>query len=411
MRVTRREFLPSFAALVASIPTIASAEEPVNKRINPTELEKFDPTLVKFLRWVDPNLSGLIINLLYYFIEPLIFHHKNYKKLKNGIGNITEADLIHNNSDRWANAMASTMSSFLAYSARFPFTAWAASSSTKDSEDIKRQNKVFSDFMTINTYYGQILADRYLTNAFQHELREVYKKVLKEEPGYGCKPWAIPLSKNIDIIREIYPSVAKEVSSDLKTSVNKLKDLTVKPNSENLAIKWVQSRRNQLDLLLIFLSYISTFADIVPLTTANKIKVYTANTATGRTIASFPALALLSKDLLKRLKNKGDIEGYNETKVMSAAYLYNAPIYYVINSSIQSVVDTTLDFKKYSDSDIAYSNLREIIGAVTGSIIYLFVQYKLESLIRSSNKESDKDAIKRGLLSQFADWYIEPDSK
>ena len=58
----------------------------------------------------------------------------------------------------------------------------------------------------------------------------------------------------------------------------------------------------------------------------------------------------------------------------------------------------------------ALSNLREIIGAVTGSIIFMFLQYKLESAIRSNIKESRKGLVKESPFTKFANWYIKPDS-
>ncbi|MBI3308319.1 MAG: hypothetical protein HYZ79_03000 [Candidatus Melainabacteria bacterium] len=417
MRITRREFLPTFAALAAGIPSFLKAEENDNSQISLADKEKqldklsknqeVNSDLIKTLRWIDPNLSSLVINLSYAFSEPIVFHRINYKKFKQGIGDITEADLIHNNSDKWANAMASAVSYFLAYSVRFPFTAWAAKDSLESPDEVKRQNKVFSDFMTINTYYGQTIADRYLTNTFQHELREAYKKLLRENPTYELQPWAIPLSETVEILRSIYPPVAKGISSDvvqLRKDVSKLKD-------KEVAIEWMKSRRNQLDLLLVFLSYASTFVDIVPLITADNVQIYTANTATGRMVANLPCQALLCKDLLKRLKDKGDLEGYNEERVMATAGLYNVPTYFVINSSIQALVDSGLGFKEYTDRDVAYSNLREIVGSVTGCIIYMFIQYNLESAMRSNIKNHEKGLVKEHILTKFADWYLKPDPK
>ena len=409
MKITRREFLPAFAAFAATLPALASAHEPDNEETPQTTtntLEKHDSSLVKTLRFIDPNLSGMIINLSYYFSEPIIFHKINYKKLKNDDGNITEADIIHNNSDRWANAISTTISYFIAYSARLPFTLWVANDSRESTADIKRQNKVFSDFMTMNIYYSQTFVDRYLTNAFQHELREAYKKILKEKLEYKYQPWAIPLSEVFKILHNISPSVKSAISKDIKTNAKRLKALTDK----QVPIDWIKSRRNQLDLLLIFLSYVGTFVDIIPLLTRNKVQAYTANTATGRLLGNFPCQAVLTKDLLKKLKDKGDIEGYNEEKVMSIAGLYNSPSYYIINSAIQSFFDSTLNLKKYSDSDVAYSNAREFAGAIIGSIIFMFLQYKLESSIRSNMKDSNKGATKESLFTQFANWYIEPDS-
>ena len=181
--------------------------------------------------------------------------------------------------------------------------------------------------------------------------------------------------------------------------------------NKELATGWMKSRRNQLDLLLVFLSYVSTFVDFIPLATGDKVPIYTANTATGRAVGNIPYNGVLCRDLLKRLKEKGDEEGYNEEKVVATAGLYNAPLYFVINSLIQSLCDSQFSFKEYSDSDVAYSNLREIIGAVNGSIIYMFFQYKLESLIRSHMKDSNKGLKERNLLTQFSSWYIEPKHK
>ncbi|GEM_PF-3507662 len=416
--------MPAFAALGASFAGIASANEVHPKHAEPVKpneppkkevlneaakTSEQDSTAIEVLRWIDPNLSSLIINLTYCFTEPIIFHKNNLERLKKGIGGISEADLIHNNSDRWANAMASAMSYLLAYSARFPFTVWVANESSEGSEEVKKQNRVFSDFMTINTYYGQTFADRYLTNAFQHELRQAYKKVLMENPQYKYQPWAIPLSKTIQIFRDIYPPIKSSVKEDVKESAGALKRLG--SINENLAVEWLRSRRNQLDLMLIFLSYVGTFTDIPSLITGNKLNANSANTATGRVIANLPCQAVLCKNLLKKLKEKGDMDGYNEEKVMSAAGLLNGPIYYAINSAIQSVTDSALGLKKYSDTDVAFSNLREIIGAINGSIIFMFLQYRLESTVRANIKDTKKGLAKEGMVSRFANWYIEPDVK
>ena len=257
----RREALKSMALgavalATSSMPALVSAqEEPDSKTIPQTEDLEDDSTFIKTLRFIDPNLSSMIINLTYYFTEAIIFHKANYKKLIDGTGNITEAELIHNNSDRWANAMATAISSVVSYTGRFPFTLWVANDSSKNTIEAKRQNKLFSDFMTINTYYGQTVADRYLTNPFQHELREAYKKILKEKPEYKYQPWAIPISEVTEIFRSILPTVYSEGSRDIRRSTTNLKKLT----DEKTRTEWLTSRRNQLDLLLIFLSYISTF--------------------------------------------------------------------------------------------------------------------------------------------------------
>ncbi len=412
MKITRREFIPAFAAFGASFASIASANEVNPKNIEPVKLKEppndplkdQDSTAIETLRWIDPNLSELIVTITYCFTESIVFHKINYKKLKKGIGGITEADLIHNNSERWSNAMATAISCLLTYAGRFPFTAHIANSSSGSSEEVRTENQVFSDFMTINAYYGHIFADRYLTNAFQHELREAYKKVLNENPQYEYSPWAIPLKKTIQTLRDIAPTVKNEIVQDFKTSINNLGNITDK----KVAFQWAKSRRNQLNLLLVPLSYISTFVDYIPLATANKVPIYTANTATGRAVADLPRQHILWKDLLKKLKDKGDIEGYNEEKVIASAGLYNGPIYYVINSSIQSVVDSAFNLKELSSKEVAYSNLREIIGAVNGSIIFMFMQYKLESSIRSNTKDSNKVLKEESIFTRFANWYIEP---
>ncbi len=412
MKITRREFIPAFAAFAAGCRGLANTPKTDQKEKTAQEekvdaAKELDSAAIKTLRLADPNLTNLIISLTYCFTEPIVFHKINYEKLKKGIGSISESDLIHNNSDRWANAMASTMSYFLAYAGRFPFTVWIAKESSNSSEERKRQSRVFSDFMTINTYYGQTLADRYLTNAFQHELRESYKKLLKENPEYKYQPWAIPMSKTIQTLRDITPTVKNEIVRDVKTSINNFKEI----KNEKVALEWVQSRKNQLNLLLIFLSYASTFVDYIPLATANKVPIYTANTATGRIIANLPCQYLLCNDLLKRLKAKGDIEGYHEEKVMASAGLYNGPLYYAVNSSIQSTVDSVFNLKKLSDKEIAYSNLREIIGAVNGCIVFMFLQYKLESTIREKFKNQGTETERKSLATRFANWYIESHDK
>ena len=408
MKITRRQFLPAFAAFTAGCTGLANTaiSKEIDQKKKTDEVKEPDSATIKALRLADPNLTNLIINLTYCFTEPIVFHKINYEKLKKGIGSISESDLIHNNSDRWANAMASTMSYFLAYAGRFPFTVWIAKESSNSSEEIKRQSRIFSDFMTMNTYYGQTLADRYLTNAFQHELREAYKKLLKENPEYKYQPWAIPMSKTIQTLRDIAPTVKDEIKHDFKASINNLKEL----KSEKAALEWIQSRKNQLNLLLIFLSYASTFVDYIPLATANKIPIYTANTATGRLVANLPCQYLLCNDLLKRLKAKGDLEGYHEEKVMGSAGLYNGPLYYAVNSSIQSTVDSVFKLKKLSDKEIAYSNLREIIGAINGCIVFMFLQYNLESKIREKFKNQGAETDQKNLATRFANWYIDSDN-
>jgi len=414
VKITRREFFPALGAFTAFAATLTDADKSCSEEINltsqtmpadkPNDLKKPDPTSIEILRLIDPNLSNLIVNLTYYFTEPIVFHKLNYEKFKQGKGDISEENLIHNNSDKWANAMACLFSYFIAYAARFPFTLWIAKESSDNSPDIKRQSKIFSDFMTINTSYGQTLTDRFLTNSFQHELREAYKKLLRENPKYGYQPWAIPLGKTIQTIKDIYPPVIGQVSQECKNGIGKLKNLT----SKNHAIEWMSSKRNQLDLLLIFLSYVMTFVDIIPLVTGGKVNAYTANTATGRLLGSIPCQALLCKDLIKKLKEQGDIEGSKEERVMATAGLYNVPLYFVINSAIQSVFDSAFNLKQYSDNDVAYSNLREIIGTVNGSIIYMFIQYKLESSLRANIKKSDNDGVKESPFTRFAGWYIKP---
>jgi len=416
MKITRREFLPVLAGVVTSFcfpgykkrrASLQETDKPksLEEKLK-TELENEKP-LINALRWIDPNLSELIVNVLYCFSEPLIFHKINHQKFKKGLGNLTEADLIHNNSERWANAVSTLISYFVTYPGRFPFTVYIAQNSLNSSQDIKRKNRIFSDFMTINHYYGHVFVDRYLTNAFQHELREAYKKILKENPQYEYKPWAIPLNKTIQIIQDIFPTVKDDVKNDFKNGISNFKNLQI----DSSATDWLKSRKNQLNMLLIFLSYISSFVDVVPLVTGDQIQAYTANTATGRMIANLPSQSILCKDLLRRLKEKGDIEGYNEEKVISSAALYNAPLYYVINSSIQSFIDSFFNLKQYSDKEVAYSNLRETIGAVTGSIIFMFLQYKFESSFRSHSKISREEEMNPNLLTRFANWYIEPEEE
>lgn len=405
MKITRREFIPAFAALLAGT-SLAHAEESNKEQevpqVKPDTPQEPDSDLIKALRLIDPNLSLLITNLIYCLTESMIFYKMNYEKLKNNTGNISEADLIHNTSDKWAIALSHTISSLIAYSVRFPFTVWIANGSSENPADVKRKGRILSDFMTINTFYTEATIHRYLTNAFQHELREAYKKILKEEPQYKCQPWAIPMSKAMQNIREIYPAVVSSVSQEFKAGTQKLKNIT----SDAHAIEWMQSRRNQLDLLLIFLSYIGTFVDIIPLVTANQIKAYTANTATGRMIGTLPANTIIARNILQRLKDKGDKEGYNEGKVIASANLYNLPLYWFINSSIQSFLDSALNLKEHSDSDVAYANLREITGTVIGSVIFMFLQYKLESSMRSGAK--DDSVTRRSVFARFANWYIEP---
>ncbi len=418
MKITRREFFPAALAFTAGVASFANAsEKPIEdkklERENKPEtkenpIEKSNPNVAEVLRWIDPNLSSFIVNLTYCFIEPIIIHNRNYKRLKNNIGNITEADLIHNNSDRWANAWASVLSYFLAYSARFPFTAWVANKSSEASEETKRKNRIFSDFMTINTYYGQCLADRYLTNALQHELRQEYKKSLKENPSYNFQPWAIPFTKTIEIFKIVYPRIASSVTKDLKESTARLKAIGSNDNNQNLIEELLKSRRNQLNIFLVFLSYLSTFTDVPSLLTHNKLNTHSANTATGRAIANLPCQSILCKDLLRKLKEKGDADGYNEEKVMAAAGLVNGPLYYAINSVIQSVTDSVFGFEKYSENDVAFSNLREIIGVITGSVIFTCLQYKLEGKVRANIKDANKGLAKEGMVSKFAKWYIEP---
>ena len=428
MKITRREFFPAVIGFTAGVTGFANASETPSEdkkqesnsepEKNVNSLEKFgqsgkpgksDPAITEALRWVDPNLSSFIVNITYSFIEPIVIHNRNYKRLKNNIGNITEADLIHNNSDRWANAWASVLSYSLSYAARFPFTAVIANKSSEATEEIKRTNKIFSDFMTINTYYGQILTDRYLTNAFQHELRQEYKKLLRENPQYNLQPWAIPFNKNIQLLKEIYPRVTGSVSKDIKESAASLKKLGSNVDDQNFAIELLKSRRGQLNTFLVFLSYLSTFTDIPSLLTANTLNTHTANTATGRVIANLPSQSLLCKDLLRKLKERGDTDGYNEEKVMAAAGLVNGPIFYAINSAIQSVTDSTFGLEKYSKSDVAFSNLRELIGIVAGSVIYTCLQYKLESKVRANIKASRDGLTKESTVSKFARWYVEPD--
>ena len=388
--MTRREFFPTLAFTLGAPTLLAASQSTIAKKI-----ESPESSTIQTLRWIDPNLSALLVNLSYGFAESMIFYHLNYKKLNSGIGNITKVDLIHNVSDKWSNAFATAISSLLSYSARFPFTAYYAQNSLDNTDETKRKNKVRSDFMTINTYYGQALADRYLTNAFQHELREIYKKILYENPQYQFKPWAIPLETVTKALKEILPQLKDEISSDIKTSSGKLKNL-------------LSTRRNRLDLLLISLSYIGTFVDVIPLVSANKIPIYTANTATGRAIANVPANGVLCRDLLKRLKDNQDIEGYNEQKVLTTAGMYNGPLYWMINSTIQSSLDSAFDLKERSNSDVGYSNAREIAGIIIGCIIYTIGQYQLESSFRSNAKESSKGESKKSLAAQFGDWYFEP---
>ena len=72
MRITRREFLPAFAALAAGIPNLARAEDNDNSKAILTNEQKpldklsknqeVNSDLIKTLRWIDPNLSSLVIN-------------------------------------------------------------------------------------------------------------------------------------------------------------------------------------------------------------------------------------------------------------------------------------------------------------------------------------------------------------
>ncbi len=405
--------MPAFIALGTGFANIANAGEKSDKKITnekkTEEVQQNDPKAIEVLRWIDPNISSLIINLTYCFTEPIIFHKNNLYKLKKGIGGITEADLIHNNSDRWANAMASAISYLIAYSVRFPFTAWVANESSNATAEVKRENRIFSNLMTMNIYYGQTFIDRYLTNAFQHELRQAYKKILTENPEYKFQPWAIPLSKTIQILQEIYPPIKTSLKTDFEESKTALRKLA--STKENLAVDWLSKRRNQLNVLLIFLSYLSTFRDLPSLITGGNLNAHSANTASGRVIANLPCQAILCKDLLRKLKERGDLDGYNEEKVMAASGLVNGPLYYAINSVTQSVIDSATGLEKYSENDVGYSNLREIIGAVNGSIIFMLLQYKLESMVRSNIKDAKKTGSKEGIVSRFANWYIEPETK
>ena len=398
--MTRRKFFPALAFTLGA-PTLLTASQSTvakkNETPEPEKIESPESSTMTTMRWIDPNLSNLIVNLSYLFGQAMIFYNLNYKKLQSGSKDITEADLIHNVSDKWSNAYATAISGLLSYSVRLPFTAYYAQSSSDGTDETKRKNKVWSDFATINTYYSQKAADRYLTNAFQDELREVYKKILQENPQYQCKPWAIPQKTIIKALKEILPQLKDEMSSDIKTSSGKLKNL-------------LSTRRNRLDLLLISLSYIGTFVDIIPLVSANKIPIDTANTGTGRAIGSLPANGFLNRDLLKRLKERGDLKGFNEQKVLATATIYNGPLYFSINSIVQSSFDSVLNLKEKSDSDVAYLHVREAAGVIIGGIIFTIVQYQLETSFRSNIKESSKDESKKNLAAQFADWYFEPPS-
>ena len=261
----------------------------------------------------------------------------------------------------------------------------------------------------MNTHYGKALADRYLTNSFQHLLREAYKRILKNNPQYIYKPWAVDKREVIKTIKEI----RAQESSDLKNPLDK-----------NDVVAWIKSRRNQTDLLLISLSYVFGFVDVIPLFSANKIPIYTANTATGIAIANIPASGIVARNLLKKLKDKqsteGGTESYNEQKVLSAAETYHRSLYWAMNAMTQSLLDSKYNFKEQSDRDVGHSNVRGSYGVI-GGIICTAIKYQLESLFRSSRKEPNKGTDKRSQLTQrdllkklnrikeeCEDWYFDP---
>ena len=398
MQIKRREFLFTGSMLGAAA-LVPSSQKAIAKESEVRETEIVDEDKsIKTYDWIDPNLSSFAATSVYNFIETwLVFYPRYYEEFKSG--SITENDFIHNISDKWANAFATTISCFLAYGGRLSITELIAHNDLENAEEIKRRNRILADFMTMSTHYVKGGADRYLTNSLQHLLREAYKKILKSNPLlYKYQPWAIDRSEVIKTMKEI----RQEEKNRIQVTNEKPQEL--KPDRG----------RDVLDLSLITFSYASAFIDFVPLLSANTIPIHTANTATGITTANIVLSAFVARDLLKRLKNKSDAEGFNEQKVLSIAETYQRTSFWLMNAITQSSLDSGFNFKKQSDKDVKHSNVRGLYG-ITASIFFTFVKYKLESLFRTSRKGSiDKGSRRRDLLQSLRrheDWYFDPNTR